>query len=262
MILKDIISVIEVAAPLPIQDDFDNSGLQVGTPTAEISKILVCLDVTEEIIKEAEDKECNLIVSHHPLIFHKIGCVTDCTYQQRCITEAIRKGIAVYSAHTSLDNAPGGVNYRIASLMGLENCKWLIDQSHDGYHFGSGLIGELKVPTKDSDFIAFLSEKFEVECLLHSECSGKTIRKVALCGGAGAFLLKNAIESKADCFVSGEFHYHDYFENSGLLLAELGHYQSEQYTIDLLCEILTKGCSGTSVIKTDINTNPIRYYHQ
>lgn len=262
MILKDIISVIEAVAPLRIQDDFDNSGLQVGSPTTEITKILVCLDITEEIVKEAESMGCNLIVSHHPLIFHKIGCVSDCTYQQRCITAAIKKGIAVYSAHTSLDNAPGGVNHKIASVIGLENFTYLADHGRDGYPSGSGLVGELGEPLSDSDFIALLSDKFGVECLLHSECNGRLIRKVALCGGAGAFLLKNAIESKADCFVSGEFHYHDYFENSGILLAELGHYQSEQYTIDLLCDILSKGCTGTDIIKTGISTNPIKYYHK
>jgi len=262
MTLRDIISVIEAVAPLTIQDDFDNSGLQVGSRNAEISKILVCLDITEDIVEEAKREGCNLIVSHHPLIFHKLGCVSDLTYQQRCITAAIRSGIAVYSAHTSLDNAPGGVNYKIASLIGLENCRWLSDQSRDSLHCGSGLVGELPKALSDKEFAAFLADTFKVECLQHSECKGKLIRRVALCGGAGAFLLKNAIECGADSFVCGEFHYHDYFENHGVFLAELGHYQSEQFTVDLLSDILSSGCTGVSIIKTSINTNPIRYYHK
>ncbi|MBO6169933.1 MAG: Nif3-like dinuclear metal center hexameric protein [Bacteroidales bacterium] len=257
MIVKDIISAIERVAPLRLQDEWDNSGLQVGFPGADVRKVLVCLDVTEAVVEEAAAKGCGLIVSHHPLLFHSLKQVSDATYQQRCVYKALKEGIAIYSAHTSLDNASGGVNFEIAGRIGLLDLEWL--QPKDGEDAGSGLVGILPEPETDKEFLARIKDTFLVECLRHSECSGKPIHKVALCGGAGAFLMRDAVRAGADCFISGEFHYHDYFENDGMLLAELGHYQSEQYTVDLLCSILEGAFPGLAIIPTDINTNPIQY---
>lgn len=257
MKLREIIAALERLAPLRLQDEWDNSGLQVGFPEAEVSKALVCLDVTEEIVKEAVDNGCNLIVSHHPLIFKALRQVSDATYQQRCVVHALASGISIYSAHTSLDNAPGGVNHRIAGKLGLQQLRWLCPK--EGEDAGSGLVGELPAPERDTDFLARVQDSFGVECLLHSAPDGRDIRRVALCGGAGAFLMRDAVRAGADCFLSGEFHYHDYFENQGVLLAELGHYQSEQFTQDLLLEYLTASCPGLRVCRTALNTNPIRY---
>ena len=257
MKLREIIAALERLAPLRLQDEWDNSGLQVGFPEAEVSKALVCLDVTEEIVKEAVDNGCNLIVSHHPLIFKALRQVSDATYQQRCVVHALASGISIYSAHTSLDNAPGGVNHRIAGKLGLQQLRWLCPK--EGEDAGSGLVGELPAPERDTDFLARVQDSFGVECLLHSAQDGREIRRVALCGGAGAFLMRDAVRAGADCFLSGEFHYHDYFENQGVLLAELGHYQSEQFTQDLLLEYLTASCPGLRVCRTALNTNPIRY---
>ena len=257
MKLREIIAALERLAPLRLQDEWDNSGLQVGFPEAEVSKALVCLDVTEEIVKEAVDNGCNLIVSHHPLIFKALRQVSDATYQQRCVVHALASEISIYSAHTSLDNAPGGVNHRIAGKLGLQQLRWLCPK--EGEDAGSGLVGELPAPERDTDFLARVQDTFGVECLLHSAPDGREIRRVALCGGAGAFLMRDAVRAGADCFLSGEFHYHDYFENQGVLLAELGHYQSEQFTQDLLLEYLTASCPGLRVCRTALNTNPIRY---
>ena len=257
MKVRDIISAIERVAPLRLQDEWDNSGLQVGFMNSEVEKVLVCLDVTEAVVDEAAERGCQMIVSHHPLLFRPLGMVSDATYQQRCVVKALAKGIAVYSAHTSLDNAPGGVNHRIAELIGLQDLRWL--QPMEGMDGGSGLIGTLQAPERDSDFLRRIKQIFGVECLRHSGCSGREIRTVALCGGAGAFLMRNAVRQGADCFVTGEFHYHDYFENDGMLLAELGHFQSEQYTIGLLADLLKAGCPSVEVVETSVNTNPTRY---
>ncbi|NLZ19835.1 MAG: Nif3-like dinuclear metal center hexameric protein [Bacteroidales bacterium] len=257
MTLKEIIAALERLAPPRLQDEWDNSGLQVGFPGSEISGVLVCLDVTEEIVSEAVSEKCNLIVSHHPLLFKALRQVSDATYQQRCVVRALSEGISIYSAHTSLDNAPGGVNYRIAERLGLKDLQWL--QPREDGAGGSGLIGELPEPERDSDFFMRVRDLFGVRCLRHSGTDGRQIRRVALCGGAGAFLLRDAIHAGADCFLSGEFHYHDYFENGGVLLCELGHYQSEQYTQDLLLEYLRANCPGLRVVKTALNTNPICY---
>lgn len=257
MKLREVIAALEHLAPLRLQDEWDNSGLQVGFPEAEIDSVLVCLDITEAVVDEAIAAKCNLIVSHHPLIFKALRQVSDATYQQRCVVKALAAGVSIYSAHTSLDNAPGGVNHRIAALLGLQKLRWL--SPRDGEDAGSGLVGELPASEPDAAFLARVQRTFGVQCLQHSALDGRQVRRVAVCGGAGAFLLHDAVCAGADCFLSGEFHYHDYFENQGVLLAELGHYQSEQFTQDLLLEYLHKTCPGLTVRKTAINTNPICY---
>ena len=253
--VSDVIKAIERIAPLRYQDEWDNSGLQVGFPDDEVKGVLVCLDITEEIVDEAIGKGCSTIVSHHPLLFHPLSQVSDVTYQQRCVTKALRNDIAIYSAHTSLDNAPKGVNHKITELIGLKKLQWL-EPAED---HGSGLIGELTKPVGRDAFLDQLQTVFEVQCLRHSDPVGAPVKKVAICGGSGAFLMQKAIEKGADCFITGEFHYHDYFENDGMLLAELGHYQSEKCTIDLLKDIIGKAVKDVNIISTDINTNPIRY---
>lgn len=257
MRLREIIAALERLAPLRLQDEWDNSGLQVGFPESEISGVLVCLDVTEIIVAEAIAKGCNLIVSHHPLLFKALRQVSDATYQQRCVVQALSAGISIYSAHTSLDNAPGGVNHKIAGLLGLENLRWLAPMARE--EAGSGLVGELPVPETDKDFFARVKQLFGVESPRHSALDGREIRRVALCGGAGAFLLGDAVRAGADCFLSGEFHYHDYFETGGMLLCELGHYQSEQYTQDLLQDYLAAEFPSLHIERTAFNTNPICY---
>ncbi len=257
MRLREIIDALERLAPPRLQDEWDNSGLQVGFPESEISGVLVCLDVTEIIIAEAIANGCNLIVSHHPLLFKALRQVSDATYQQRCVVQALSAGVSIYSAHTSLDNAPGGVNHKIAALLGLENLRWLAPMA--GEDAGSGLVGELPQGEGDQAFFSRVKQLFGVENLRHSAPDGRQIRRVALCGGAGAFLLREAIRAGADCFLSGEFHYHDYFENGGVQLCELGHYQSEQYTQDLLKAYLETNCPGLHVVKTALDTNPICY---
>ena len=258
MKLKDIIDIIESRAPLRYQDDFDNSGLQVGSPGNEVRRVLVCLDVTEAVMDEAERLGCDLVLSHHPLIFKALRQVGDATYQQRCAVRAVRSDIAVYSAHTSLDNAPHGVNHKIAELLGLERLGWLSPRP-DG-ESGSGLVGELREELPYGEFLESVRAKFGVKALRCSRADALSpIRKVALCGGAGAFLLPQAIASGADCFVCGEFHYHDYFENAGVRLVELGHYQSEQYTQQLLRDILHEAFPTLETVLTGIDTNPIDY---
>ena len=262
--VSDVIAAIEAIAPLRYQDEWDNSGLQVGFCQDEVKGVLVCLDVTEEIVDEAIRKGCNMIVSHHPLLFHSLKQVSDRTYQQRCVTKAIKEGIAIYSAHTSLDNARGGVNFKIAELSGLQDLRWLEPKPECGAHSngpecGSGLIGSLPAPEQPEAFLERIQNTFKVKALRHSEPGSKPISNVALCGGTGAFLMGKAIQEDADCFISGEFHYHDYFERDGMMLIELGHYQSEQFTKDLLREILGKVLPDLRIEMTQIDTNPIRY---
>lgn len=255
-----VLDALEQYAPLPLQDGFDNAGLQIGlTAEQEVTGALLCLDVTEAIIDEAEREGCNLIVAHHPLLFHGLKSVTGKSYVERCVIKAIQKGIGIYAAHTNLDNAQGGVNYRIAEKIGLANLSFL-DTKPAAVPAGSGVIGDLPEEEDERDFLVRLKSLFGIQCIRHNMLCGRKIRRVALCGGAGGFLLPNAIEQGADAFLTGEVRYHDYFGHEGeMLIAEMGHYESEQYTVEIFEEILRARLPELRTVKTSLNTNPINY---
>ena len=256
--IRSIIDAIEAYAPLRLQEDYDNSGLQLGFPDTPVSKVLVSLDISEEVIDEAIAKGCNLVVSHHPLIFRPLRSISGASWQQRCVIKALSEGIALYSAHTNLDNVRGGVNYKIAEMIGLSGgLEWLRPVCAD--EAGSGVIGELPCGEDAGEFILRLKEIFGVECIRHNCTQKKTIRRVALCGGAGAFLMKDALEKGADCFITGELHYHDFFDGEGMILVELGHFQSEQFTSCLLRDIIHESVPEVEILLAETQTNPIRY---
>ena len=260
MKVRQILDALEQYAPLPLQDGFDNAGLQIGlTEEQEVTGALLCLDVTEAVIDEAESLGCNLIVAHHPLLFHGLKSITGKNYVERCVVKAIQKNITIYAAHTNLDNAQGGVNYRIAETIGLINLQFL-EGKVATVPAGAGVIGELPEAMSEQDFLLRLKQLFNIRCLRHNSLNGRIIRRVALCGGAGGFLLSNAIAQNADAFLTGEIRYHDYFgHDNELLLAEMGHYESEQYTMDIFTEVLHSRFPDLKIIKTSLNTNPINY---
>lgn len=258
MKLRDVIVTLERFAPLSLQDEYDNAGLQIGlTEDAEVSGVLLCLDVTEEVIDEAVACGCNLVVSHHPLLFRPLRRIAGEDYVQRCVMHAIRNGVAVYSAHTNLDNAPGGVSWRMAEVMHLTDVKLL--QPNDSVEgAGAGVVGNLPEAISADEFCGLLRDCFKVDCVRHNDVGQRRIERVALCGGAGAFLIPAALRAGADAFVTGEIGYHRFFGYENLmLLAEIGHYESEQYTVDLLSDILSP--TGLSIYKTHLKTNPVRY---
>ena len=242
-----------------MQDSYDNAGLQIGlTAEQEVTGALLCLDVTEAVIDEAERMGCNLIVAHHPLLFRGLKSITGQSYVERCVIKAIQKGIGIYAAHTNLDNAEGGVNYRIAEKLGLENLTFL--DAKPGVTAGAGVVGELPMAEDEQSFLHRVKMLFGIQCIRHNQLCGREIRRVALCGGAGGFLLPNAIAQGADAFLTGEMRYHDYFGHEGdLLIAEMGHYESEQYTVDLLAEVLNSRFPELKIVKTSLNTNPLNY---
>ena len=255
-----VLDALERFAPLPLQESYDNAGLQIGITEAEVSGVLLCLDVTEEVVDEALARDCNLIVSHHPLIFHKLAHVSDSTYVERCVMKAIKNDIAIASMHTNLDSARGGVNYKIAEKMGLGQITGIGDtKTVDGIDGASGVIGVLEKPMAADDFIAMLKHTFNVECVQTNRPLRRQISKVALCGGAGSFLLDDAVRAGADAFVTGEMHYHEFFGHDGQLqIAVIGHYQSEQFTAEVLRSVIEP--LGIRCCMSEINTNPIYYF--
>ncbi|MBR1788142.1 MAG: Nif3-like dinuclear metal center hexameric protein [Bacteroidaceae bacterium] len=265
MKIKEIICALERFAPLPLQESYDNAGLQVGlTAEQEASGALLCLDVTEEVIREAVDLGCNLIVSHHPLLFRPLKRVTDGTQVECCVRLAIQNDVAIYAAHTNLDNAEDGVNYRIAEKLGLVDVQMMQPHSvrvgERQVVAGSGLIGYLPGPEDSLAFLQRVKDVFRIESLQHNELLQRPVETVALCGGAGAFLLDEAIRLEADAFLTGEMSYHQFFgHEQEIQLAVMGHYQSEQYTKEIFYQIISDLAPDLPLFTTNVDTNPIHY---
>ena len=268
--IYQVVDALEHYAPLPLQEGYDNAGLQVGlTEAVEVSWALLCLDVTEAVVDEAIRKGCNLIVSHHPLIFRKLARISDENYVQRTVRKAIKNDIAIVSMHTNMDAAKGGVNFKIAEKLGLRNLRFFGGEKEiDGVKGGEGVIGEITDETDAlhadgiaaDDLVLMLRERFQAECVQCNQLLRRPIRKVALCGGAGSFLLDAAIAAGADAFITGEMHYHEFFgHEQEIQICVIGHYQSEQFTSEIFRSIITEKCPGVKCEISEINTNPIIY---
>ena len=257
MKIKDVIATLEVFAPLPLQEEYDNAGLQVGVTEAEISGVVLCLDVTEEVLAEAVEKGCNMVVAHHPLLFRPLRRLGDTSQVERCVRFAVMHGITIYAAHTNLDNSQGGVNYEIASRLELQDTAFLLDGNQGG---GSGIIGSLPHPMTATDFVARVKEVFSVECAMCNALLERPVSRVAVCGGAGDFLLSEAVRQGADAFITGEVHYHQFFGLEQVIqVMAIGHYQSEQFTPYLLQRIINRAYPAIPTFVTKVNTNPILY---
>jgi dinuclear metal center YbgI/SA1388 family protein len=361
MIVKDVTKYLEKIAPLNLQESYDNSGLQVGDYKSEVKGILVSLDVTLEVIEDAIQQQCNLIVAHHPVIFGEIKNLNKSSLTGSIVFKAIKNNINIYAIHTNLDNVPNGVNGKIAEVIGLKRKKILLPkqnllklvvfvpeshsekvsqalfssgagnignykncifssfgqgsflpisgskpfmgkegevekvkeeklevifpdyilpeiiQSMNRVHpyeevaydifklqnnskSGSGLIGELEKPMEELKFLNLIKKKFNVATIKHTKLINKPIKKIAVCGGSGSFLLKNAIIENADIFITSDFKYHQFFEaDNSILIADIGHYESEQFTIDLISDFLMKKFINFAIRLTKVNTNPINY---
>ena len=268
--IYQVVDALEHYAPLPLQEGYDNAGLQVGlTEAVEVSGALLCLDVTEDVVDEAIRKGCNLIVSHHPLIFRKLARISDENYVQRTVRKAIKNDIAIVSMHTNMDAAKDGVNFKIAEKLGLRNLRFFGGEKEiDGVKGGEGVIGEITDETDAlhadgiaaDDLVLMLRERFQAECVQCNQLLRRPIRKVALCGGAGSFLLDAAIAAGADAFITGEMHYHEFFgHEQEIQICVIGHYQSEQFTSEIFRSIITEKCPGVKCEISEINTNPIIY---
>ena len=258
--IKEVLSALEQFAPLPLQESWDNAGLQVGLTEAEVSGALLCLDVTERVIDEAVQKGCNLVVSHHPLLFRGLKQVSDLTDVQRTVVKAIREGVCVVSMHTNMDNAKGGVNFKIAEKLGLADTIFLNPKRVGDIECGSGVIGTLTAPMAARDFVQQVKQTFGVACAMTNELLQRPVAKVALCGGAGDFLLDEAVAAGADAFITGEMHYHQYFGyEQKIQICVIGHYQSEQFTTEVFRDILMARCPDVRTEIAETNTNPILY---
>ncbi|MBD5212222.1 MAG: Nif3-like dinuclear metal center hexameric protein [Bacteroidales bacterium] len=257
--VKEIAEAIEKFAPKSLQESYDNTGLQIGNPDMEVNGALVCLDVTEEILDEAVRRECDIIISHHPLLFKGLKRISGSTPTERIVARAIRDNIAIYSAHTNLDSARRGVSYEIAHSLELENVSVLSPGSADA-DTGLGIIGDI-APTPTLELLRRIKNTFDVRHLRYSAQSPQiVIRRVAVCGGAGAEFIPLAFEKGADCYITGDLKYHDFTTwGPELLLADIGHYESELCATKILARILRKNFGDLAICRAETDTNPISF---
>ncbi len=364
MVIKELLTSLNELAPFSLQEDYDNSGLIVGEPGQQVSKGMVALDITEEVIDEAIEKKCDVVISHHPFIFQGLKKVTGSRPSERILVKAIKNDLAVISLHTNLDNIYNGVNQKISSLMGLKDTRILdarygylkklvvfcpVDHSNNvrmaifkagggkigdydwcsynieglgsfrageganpfvgnvkELHFeketrietiypsyiendvinamidshpyeevaydiypidnvfdrtGAGMIGRFEKPLSSKDFLSMLEKIFNTGIIKHSSFPDKKIENVALCGGSGSHLLDKAIDAKADAFVTADVKYHRFFDaQNKILLADIGHYESEQFTKDLIYEMISEKIINFALQISEINTNPVQYF--
>ena len=258
--IKEVLSALEQFAPLPLQEEWDNAGLQVGLTETEASGALLCLDVTPAIVEEAQRKGCNLIVSHHPLIFHALKQVADANDTQRSVRMAIESGIAIASMHTNMDEARGGVNFKMAEKLGLTGVDFFCRKQVGETEGGAGVIGSLTKPLDARAFIYKVKEAFQAETAACNALLDRPIQRVAICGGAGDFLVDNAIREGADAFITGEMHYHVYFgREQQIQLCVIGHYESEHFTAEIFRDIIARHFPQLPTHIAETNTNPIRW---
>ena len=365
MTISEIINFLETRAPLSLQESYDNAGLLYGQGEWPCTGSLVSLDLTSAVVEEAIGRGCNLVISHHPLVFRGLKKISADDPVGRALIRCIRADIAVYAIHTNLDNVLEGVNGRMATLLGLRDTRVLqplegrllklmvfvpeahleqvrqaiwdagagqigrysecsfsatgtgtfragpgtnpfvgaqgalhrepeqrlevvlpayaekrviaamlaahpyeevaydlvpLKNSHQG--LGAGLVGTLENPLGETDFLERVRSVFRIPVVRHSAPTGRPVSRVALCGGAGSFLVSRALAAGADAFLTADLKYHKFFEPDGrMLLADIGHYESEQYTSDLLAELLKEKFPTFAVLKTGLVTNPIHYFY-
>lgn len=256
--VKDIAAIIEEFAPRDLQESYDNAGLQVGNPEQEVSGVLVCLDVTEDVINEAKERECNLIVSHHPLIFKGLKNLTGADATQRLVIEALKNDISVYSAHTNLDSVWDGVSHEIARKLGVKKLEVLEPQINHP-NAGLGVVGNIS-PLPKIEFLRKIKETFKVGALRYSAQSPSVVvRRVAVCGGSGASLISAAIKANADILVTGDVKYHDFTSyGDEIIIADIGHYESELCSREILSRVIREKFPELTIYSSDTEANPIK----
>ena len=265
MKISEITSAIEQYAPLRLQEDWDNAGIQVGNPEATVTGVLLCTDATEAVVAEAIERGYNLVIAHHPLIFRGLKKIMGRTPVERTVAMAIKHDITIYSAHTNMDSAWQGVSFRMADKIGMTGVTILDAATVEPYGdqamttAGCGVIGDIE-PMTARQVLERVKDAFEVGAVRYSGDASTVITRVALCGGAGAFLLDKAVEQGAQLYVTADMRYHDFLDNcQRIVIADIGHYESEHYTKEIFLEIIQKKNPTFAVAFAKKETNQVNY---
>lgn len=260
--IKTVTDFLENIAPLELQEDYDNAGLITGSPDWQVTGVICSLDCTPDVVQEAIDEKCNLIVCHHPIIFQGLKKLSGNSYIERAVVTAIRHDVAIYAIHTNLDNVlQNGVNQKIGQRLGLEDCR-ILSPKNEMVSIGAGLVGRLTSPMNREEFLMYLRSRFELEVIRYTHSPAiDRVETVAVCGGAGSFLLESAVSAGADVFITADFKYHQFFDaDNRIMVLDIGHYESEKFTIQLLYELISNNFRNFAAQMTKMNTNPVRYF--
>ena len=254
MLLREIINSIESVAPRSAQEEWDNSGMQVGDTGREVSSVLLTTDITEDVVNEAIICGCDLIISHHPLLFHGLKQVCGQTPQARIVEMAIKHDIAIYSAHTNLDSVIGGINTKLAERLGIIDYRILIPNNPNILNnpTGLGVIGRLPQPMRYEDLIAYVRETLDCTYVRYTRPKNEMIQTVALCGGSGAEFIGEAIEQGADAYLTADCKYHEFQDAEGRIgLIDIDHWYTERHAREIFRDILSPLGIKTIISKTD-----------
>jgi dinuclear metal center YbgI/SA1388 family protein len=247
--IHEIARALEELAPTRLAEEYDNVGLLVGEADQSVTGVLAALDVTPEVLAEAARLGASLVVSHHPIWFRARKTLRGDDFVSRQILTAIRGDLALYACHTNLDSIRDGVNGELARRLDLRDLEFL----------------EPRDETPDyapEEFLAFVRSAVQVECLRYAPSRREQIRRVAICGGAGSFLLEAARARNADAFLTADVTYHKFFDaGQELLFADIGHYESEQFCVAALVNYLKERFPDLRIQATAVNTNPVRYFN-
>ena len=259
--IKEITRFLEEQAPLQWQESWDNCGLQVGNTEQNITGILIALDFSLTVLEEAVQKNCNLIIAHHPLILkHPLKQISLDESVGQLIFYAIEHKLCLYAMHTNLDKAPFGVSDIIAKRLGLEHLNFLLPDAMNP-NIGLGMTGNFKKTETFEDFLKHLKKELHLNGLKYKKNHDRPISKVAVCGGSGAFLIPQAELQNADVLVTGDLKYHDYLEAAtSLNLVDVGHFESEVLVKDIIFDIVSKNFSNFATSKSEKESSLIRYY--
>jgi dinuclear metal center YbgI/SA1388 family protein len=265
MKIRDIIAPLEEFAPLGWQEEYDNSGLVAGRLDDDVEGAVICVDATAEVLDEAERLGARLVISHHPVIFRPIKRLTGQSHTEQVVERAIRGGIALYAAHTNLDSAPGGMSFRLAKILGVEDPELLTNSGNENRPHGFGVIGTLPHPTLPQDYLRQVKRALGLKVIRHGRLTGRPIDRVALCSGSAAPLIPAARESGAELFMAADFKYNDFFAhgetdaNHPFMVADLGHFESEFCAIDLIHDVISKKTTNFALHKSANSRNPVEY---
>lgn len=255
---SEIASAIEELAPLSLQESWDNSGFCIGDGNSEVHKALVGFDCTPALIEEAVAVGADMVITHHPLIFGGIRKISMATDTGRTIIAAIRNGITVYACHTNMDKVPGGVSGNTAALIGLVNMR-VLDSDIDGN--GLGIIGETVSPVSPYEFLREVKARLGLSVIRHSGIAEAAISRVALCGGSGKSLIGKAYEAGADIYLSADIPYHDFYAPDGMIIADIGHFESEVKIMDVICDTVREKIPNFAIqIAGKSAINPVYYF--
>lgn len=361
--VRDLLAYFQEIVPFQYQESYDNSGLLVGDPNMEIKGVLCSLDCTENVIDDALAQGCNVIVSHHPILFKGIKSLTGKNYVERTLIKAIKNDIALIAVHTNVDNYRFGVNHIIANKLKLVNQQILVPKqgnllklavfvprshsnvvlealanagagkignydscsfstegtgrfrplensnafigsvnqleavdevkvevifethllskviqamnsahpyeeiahdivplTHENNYVGSGIIGDLEHEIEVEDFLKTIKTTFKAGVVRYTKAEKTKVKRVAVCGGSGSFLLKDAKNRGADLYLTADFKYHEFFDSENqIIIADIGHFESEQYIVDWFVSFISNKFPNFAVRLTSVNTNPINY---